>query len=200
MSNALSDGLKILGFDKPTIKKISKEKSLEEIFLSTLFMNYLIVLIFYMATLIIGNLYIDGRELNMTVVWGLLMVYPFVFNVIVYFIYASFACIAELIDNKKKLYPLLSVGYHTAIVYTVLIYVIGVIFLLNVHLGLFLFISFILWFIYTMFIAIKEVYNFSLNQTLIVLFLPFLFLGIGLIIGNFFYPNLTSQILYMFLA
>ena len=44
LSKSLIDGLKILGFDKQTIKTISKEKSLEEIFLSTLFLNYLIFL------------------------------------------------------------------------------------------------------------------------------------------------------------
>lgn len=172
LSQSIIDGLKILGFDKETIKKVAREKSLEEIFLSTLFLNYLIVLIVFLLTLGMGGITIEGRELNMPVFFGLLMIYPFAYNVIIYVLYGLFGIVAELLNNHKKVKPLVSVGFHTAIVYSILIYIIGILATYDPLYSLFLLGIFIIYFLLTMFLAITTIYNFSGAQTIIVLLIP----------------------------
>jgi DNA-directed RNA polymerase subunit E'/Rpb7 len=81
MKNSFAQGLKILSFNRDTIKLVSKEKSLEEIFLSTLFLNYLIVLIVYLIAVSMGGITIGDKSVNMPVFFGLLMIYPFTFNI-----------------------------------------------------------------------------------------------------------------------
>lgn len=182
LAKSVMDGLKILGFDKKTIKQVSKEKDLEEIFLSTLFLNYLIVLVLFFVGITNNGYFINGRELNPPVVYGLLLVYPFIFNLLVYVVYGLFGLMAEMLNSKKKVEPLLSVGYHTAIVYTGIIYIIGLILTINTSLSLFLFLCFGVYFLIAMFYALSTVYSFSVDQTLIVLLTPFLLIGVVLLI------------------
>ena len=192
---SINDGLKILGFDRETIKRVSKEKSLEEIFLSTLFMNYFIVLVVYILSLLSGGISIEGRALNMSVFFGLLMIYPFFFNVVVYITYGFFGIMAELLDKSKHVRPLVSVGFHTAIVYAVLIYIIAIFATFNISLGAFLLVAYMLLFIYTMFNAISTVYQFSLSQTLIIVIIPFLLAGIALLLTGFIFPEVLQKVL-----
>jgi len=156
LSKSIIEGLKILGFEKDTIKKVSREKSLEEIFLSTLFLNYIIVLAVFFIGTIMGKIELSGREINMPVFFGLLMIYPFVYNLIVYTIYGLFGLIAEMLNRKNHVKPLISVGFHTAIVYTIVIYVIVLLSVLNASYGLFLLGIFLLYFLYTMNIPSKN--------------------------------------------
>ena len=196
MKKSLIEGLKILSFEKDTIKKVSREKNLEEIFLSTLFMNYLIVLIIYLVGVAIGGYSIGGREINMPVFFGLLMIYPFTFNICVYIIYGLFALFAEMINNSKRAHPILSVGFHTAFVYSIVILIVMAI---SSKLGFgyaaFVLSIFALWFLYTMFVSIHYVYEFSFPQTLIVLMMPFLLIGILMLFFGTFMPGLISKII-----
>lgn len=177
LSKSILDGLKILGFDKETIKTVSREKNLEEIFLSTLFLNYVIVLVVFILVNLSNGITIMNRDLNPPVFFGLLMVYPFVYNVIIYAIYGLFGLVAELLNSNKKVRPLLSVGFHTGIVYTILIYVIALLSTYNLNLGLFLFAFFVLYFLLSMFLSLSIIYNYSHAQTLIVLFIPLLLIS-----------------------
>lgn len=188
---SIADGLKILGFDKETIQKVSKEKSLEEIFLSTLFLNYLIVLIAFFIGIIAGDvstgsLVIKGLNFNMPVLFGLLMVYPFVYNVIVYIIYGLFGVIAEMLNSSKRVKPLISVGFHTAIVYTILVYIISLLAIFNPTYGLFLLIVFLFYFLLSMFLSISTLYNYSSAQTLIILFVPLIIVFTLLLVTLYF--------------
>lgn len=190
LSKSLLDGLKILGFDKETIKAVAREKSLEEIFLSTLFLNYIIVLVIFLISATVGTVQLSGRDLNMPVFFGLLMIYPFVYNVVVYALYGLFGLVAELLNTTKKVKPLLSVGFHTAIVYNIIFYVIGLLSVFDLMYGLFLFGVFTIYFLLTMFLSISTLYNYSNAQTLIVLFVPILvifviFLILTVIVGDF---------------
>lgn len=200
LGKSLIDGLKILGFDKETIKKVSKEKSLEEIFLSTLFLNYLIVLVVYIIGVLIGGYNISGREINMPVFFGLLMVYPFAFNLIVYLIYGFFGVTAEMLDKKKHVKPLISVGFHTGIVYAILVYVIALLSTFNLSYGGFLLLFFMLYFMYTMFLSISTIYNYSLGQSLIILFIPFLILGLATLVLIMLFPNILVDGIRLILA
>jgi hypothetical protein len=200
ITESIINGLRILGFDKETIKKVSREKSLEDIFLSTLFLNYVIVLVLFTISLINGGFNINGRELNQTVFFALLMMYPFVFNLIVYIFYGFFGFVAEVLDKKKKIKPLISIGFHTAIVYSIIIYLIVLFASFNVTYALFLFVVFMVYFIYVMFLAISTIYNYSLPQTLIIIMVPFLVLGIVLLLLEVAFPNLLKTILGLIFA
>jgi hypothetical protein len=197
---SLAEGLRILGFDRPTIKTVSREKDLEEIFLSTLFLNYIIVLFVYIIGIIMGGYSIGARELNMEVFFGLLMVYPFVYNLTIYLIYGFFGLTAELINTKNHTKPLISVGFHTGIVYSIILLVISALSLiLGVELGAILFGVFFAYFLYTMFLSISTIYNFSFGQTLTVLMIPFLVFGIILTVIGAVNPNFIENIFTMFL-
>lgn len=191
LSKSLNEGLNILGFDRKTIKQVSREKSLEDIFLGTLFLNYIIVLIVYTVGQMTGGYSIDGRLINREVFYGLLMIYPLLFNLAVYLLYSLFGLTAEVLDEKKKVKPLLSVGFHTAIVYTIIVYIIAVTATINSTYAGILALLFILYFLYTMFVCISEVYNYSLHQTIIVLMTPFLLFGIMLLCILFLLPDVT---------
>ncbi len=197
---SIIDGLKILGFDKETIKKVSREKSIEEIFLSTLFLNYIIILIVFILATIVGEISIGGRELNLPVFFGILMIYPFTFNLLVYGIYGLFGFIAEMIDSKKHIKPLIATGFHTAIVYGIIFYIIAILSTFNLEYAILLLITFIFYFIYTMFITISTVYEFSLEHTLITVFLPFILLGLVLLIIAMLFPEIIKSILIFFLV
>lgn len=181
LAQSLVDGLKILGFDKETIKKTSKEKSLEEIFLSTLFMNYLIVLVIFIAAMITNTITINGNELNMPVLFGFLMIYPFAYNLFVYCLYGFFGLMAEMVNRKTHVKPLIAVGFHTAIVYTILVYIIALIAIFNLSYAIFLLCAFGLYFIYAMFVSIHTLYQYTIGQTLIVILLPLLVLFLALL-------------------
>ena len=88
LAHSIFEGIKILALDKEAIKRNSREKNLEEIFLSTLFLNYLIVLILYLISTLNGGFSIEGRALNPSIFYGLLMIYPFFFNLAIYLVYA----------------------------------------------------------------------------------------------------------------
>ena len=192
LGHSLYEGIKILALDKKTIKDTAREKNLEEIFLSTLFLNYIIVVILYIISLLNNGFTIEGRALNPSIFYGLLMIYPFFFNLVVYLVYGLFGGVAELLEKKAHIKPLLSVGFHTAIVYTVLFYFIFLAFTFNVIYGLVLISGFLLYFIYAMFVVLKTVYSFSGNQTVIVLLVPFLIIGLIALIISSLFPNLLG--------
>lgn len=194
LAQSLIDGIKILALDRETIKRTGREKDLEEIFLSTLFLNYLIVLVLYIVSIIVGGFSINGRALNPNVFYALLMVYPFFFNLMVYLIYGLFGAVAELLEKKAHIRPLLSVGFHTAIVYTVLLYIIFLAITAHLEYGLLLIGGFILYFVYAMIIVLKTIYDFSGNNVAIVLFFPFLILGLIASVVLSIYPNLLNII------
>ena len=201
LAKSIMDGLKILGFEKKTIKKVSKEKDLEEIFLSTLFLNYLIVLVLFFVGITSNGFQINGRELNPPVLYGLLLIYPFIYNLLVYVVYGLFGLMAELLNKKNKIEPLLSVGYHTAIVYSGIIYIIGLLLTINPSLSLFLLTCFGIYFIIAMFYALSTVYSFSTDQTLIVLMTPFLIIGVILLLFISFIPEtVLKSIIAFFLS
>ena len=189
LTKSIIEGLKILGFDKEAIKFVSKERSLEEVFLSTLFLNYMIILVVFFLGLISGPVYLSGKELNKEVLFGLLMIYPFAYNVIVYFMYGFFGLIAEMLDKKDSVKPLISVGFHTAITYSIIFYVVGLLALINLNYALFLFLLFFIWFILTMFLSISVLYKFSFAQTLIIVLIPLLLLGLLLLVLVMIFPN-----------
>lgn len=197
---SIIDGLKILGFDRETIKRVSKEKSIEEIFLSTLFLNYIVILIIFVLATIIGKVPIGGRELNLPVFFGILMIYPFTFNLIVYGTYGIFGFVAEMINNKKHIKPLITVGFHTAIVYSLILYIIALLSVFNLQYATLLFTTFLFYFIYTMFVTISSIYNFSLEHSLIVVFLPFIILGTFILIFAMLFPEISRNILIFLLA
>ena len=200
LTQSLVTGLRILGFDKDAIKKVSKEKKLEEIFLSTLFLNYVIVLIIYVLGLITGGYSIEGRALNMPVIYGLLMVYPFAFNLVVYGIYGFFGVIAEMLNKKNHVKPIIEVGFHTAIVYAIVLYVIALMGIFSTSYALFLLSAFVLYFVYTMFLAISTVYGFSFGQALMVVFIPFLLIGLLLLIIMMFAPSVSDKVIVALFA
>lgn len=195
ISNALLEGLKILGLDKSAIKRAASEKHLEEIFLSTLFLNYLIVLVIYVVGLLNGGYTFAGREINMPVFFGLLMIYPFVYNLAIYIKYGFFGCIAELLNKKKHVKPLVSVGFHTAIVYTVVLYIIALLSIFDAKYGLLLLAIFGFYFLYTMFVVISTVYEFSLHLTLIVLLVPIMILAIIALFLMITFPSLFPSMI-----
>lgn len=200
IANSLLEGLRILGFDKETIKTVSKEKNLEEIFLSTLFLNYILVLVVYLIGIVIGGYSIQGKELNMAVFFGLLMVYPFAYNLLVYVTYGFFGLTAELLNSKNHIRPLISVGFHTAIVYSILIYVIAGLSTFNLAYGGFLFAVFFLYFLYTMFLSISTIYDYSLGQVLMIIFIPFLIIGTLLMLIILISPEFIKTVLGLILA
>jgi len=198
IGKSLMNGLKILGFDKEAISDVAREKSLEEIFLSTLFFNYMIVLIVFFVSLVFGGVTINGRDLNENVFFGLLMIYPFVYNLIVYGVYALFGGVSELLQKAKTVKPLISVGFHVGIVYAIVLAVVGFAFAIDVMYGLFLFVVFLIYFLLTMFLAISTLYKYSFNQTLIILFIPILiFVVIVLLLGSFVDMSIIGKLLFL---
>jgi hypothetical protein len=200
LSQSILEGLRILGFDKASIKSVSRERNLEEIFLSTLFLNYFIVLFLYILSLTIGSFSIEGRALNMNVVYAFLMIYPFLFNLIVYVLYGFFGFIAEIIDSKNRIKPLISVGFHTAIVYSIIMYVFALIGFFDIYLGLFLFSAFMLYFLYIMFLSLSVIYDFSFEQSLIVLFFPFFILFLAIFTVSLIFPNIDVILVNFFFS
>ncbi len=172
LTDSVINGLKIMAFDKETMKKVSREKSLEEIFLSTLFLNYIIVLVVFLITLFTDNISFGSREINPQVFFGFLMIYPFVFNIKIYALYGFFGIVAELLNKHKKVKPLISVGFHTGIVYAIIMYMIGLISTFSLRLASFFVIAFLMYFLVTMFVSISAVYQYSLPQILIVMMIP----------------------------
>ena len=194
--HALIDGLKILSFDKQVIRRVSKEKSLEDIFLSTLFVNYMVVLVCFLVIVAMGGqLYLEDRMLNMPVLMGLLLMYPFAFNIVVYAIYSLFGLMAELVNTKNHVRPLLSTGFHSAIAYAPVLYGIAVITTASITLGLLLFAAFTIYFLVVMFYIISVVYKYSFAQSMMVLLIPLLIAGIALTILSVFVPQISESII-----
>jgi cation transport ATPase len=198
IAQSIIDGLKILGFDKQTVKKVSREKDVEEIFLTSLFLNYIIVLIAYIIGNFTGGYYIGDRMLNPTAVNALLMIYPFVFNLVIYFIYGGFGMFAEIVNPKKHVKPLLSVGFHTAVVYSVLFYIFALLATIDVNYALFLFLVFGVYFLAAMVFVTHVTYGFSTNQSIIVVLSPFLFLSLILLVVLSVWPASFSFLLRIF--
>ena len=194
--HAIIDGLKILGFDRRVIQRVSKEKSLEDIFLSTLFVNYMVVLVCFLVTIAMGGqLYLEDRMLNMPVTLGFMLMYPFAFNVAVYLVYSFFGLMAELIDTKKHIRPLLSTGFHTAITYALILYGIAILITADIAIGLFVLSAFVFYFLITMFYVISVVYKYSFAQALMVLLIPLLLLGIVVMATSTFIPSILDTVL-----
>ena len=198
--HALIDGLKVLSFDKQVIRRVSKEKSLEDIFLSTLFVNYMVVLVCFLVIVAMGGqLYLEDRMLNMPVLMGLLLMYPFAFNIVVYGVYSLFGLMAELVNTKNHVRPLLSTGFHSAIAYAPILYGIAVITTASVTLGLILLAVFSIYFLLIMFYIISVVYKYSFAQSMMVLLIPLLIAGIALIFLSVFMPQISQNIMmYLF--
>ena len=187
--------LKILAFDKQVIQRVSKEKSLEDIFLSTLFVNYMVVLVCFLVTVAMGGqLYIEDKMLNMPVTLGFMLMYPFAFNVVVYAIYSFFGLMAELVNTKKHIRPLLSTGFHTAVTYALILYGIAIITTASVAIGAFVFAAFAFYFLITMFYVISTVYKYSFAQSLMVLLIPLLLLGVLIMASSTFLPQVADSI------
>ncbi|MCH8519489.1 MAG: hypothetical protein LAT82_01915 [Nanoarchaeota archaeon] len=194
--HALIDGLKVLSFDKQVIRRVSKEKSLEDIFLSTLFVNYMVVLVCFLVIVAMGGqLYLEDRLLNMPVLMGLLLMYPFAFNIVVYAIYSLFGLMAELVNTKNHVRPLLSTGFHSAIAYAPILYGIAVITTASITLGLILFTVFAIYFLVIMFYIISTIYKYSFAQSMMVLLIPLLIAGIALTILSVFVPQISQNII-----
>ena len=194
--HALIDGLKILSFDKQVIRRVSKEKSLEDIFLSTLFVNYMVVLVCFLVIVAMGGqLYLEDRMLNMPVLMGLLLMYPFAFNIVVYAIYSLFGLMAELVNTKNHVRPLLSTGFHSAIAYAPILYGIAVITTASITFGLVLLGLFIAYFLVIMFYIISTIYKYSFAQSMMVLLIPLLIAGIALTILSVFVPQISESII-----
>lgn len=194
LSQSILQGLKILTLDKKTIKSTAREKNLEEIFLSTLFLNYLIVVIIYIISMINGGFSINERALNPTVFYAIIMIYPFFFNLMIYLIYGLFGIVAEHVEKKAHVKPLLCVGFHSAIVYAILFYAIFLAMTFDLAYGLFLLGGFALYFIYAMISILKIVYNFSGNKIAIVVFLPFVVISLLIAVTLTIFPNLASYL------
>lgn len=193
--HAIEDGLKILGFNRQVIKRVSKEKSLEDIFLSTLFVNYMIVLVCFLVIIAVGGqLFIEERALNMPVIMGLLLMYPFAYNITVYILYAFFGLMAELLDSKNHVRPLLSAGFHSAIAYAPIVYAMALVLTASVQIGTLLFAAFALYYFIDMFHIISTIYKYSLPQTLIVIFVPIIILGIIMIGFTVMMPGVTDSL------
>jgi hypothetical protein len=149
----------------------------------------------------VGGYSIGERDLNMEVFFGLLMVYPFIFNLAVYLIYGFFGITAELLNTKKHVRPLISVGFHTAIVYSIVLLIISALsIVLGFELGAILFGVFFTYFLYTMFLSISTIYNYSFGQSLTVLMIPFLVFGIILTIIGAINPMFVENIFTLLLA
>jgi hypothetical protein len=146
-----------------------------------------------------GGYFIAGREINMPVFFGLLMIYPFAYNLMIYLKYGFFGAMAELLNKKKHIKPLVSVGFHTAIVYSIVFYIIGLLTLLSPIYGLTLTVIFSLYFIYVMFIVISTVYDYSLPQTLIVLFIPMMLFALIALILTLAFPKVLPALISAFL-
>lgn len=194
--HAIVDGLKILSFDKQVTKKVSKEKSLEDIFLSTLFVNYMVVLVCFLVIVSMGGqLFIEDRPLNMPVVMGFLLMYPFAYNIVVYILYSFFGLMAEIVNAKNHVKPLLSAGFHSAIAYAPIIYAIAIVFTASISIGLILFAVFGIYFLIAMFHTISIVYKYSFAQSLIVLLIPMLILGLALVVLSAFSTQLLDLVI-----
>ena len=118
--------------------------------------------------------------------------YPFAFNVVVYGIYSFFGLMAELVDTKKHIKPLLSTGFHTAITYALILYGIAIITSASVMIGMFIFSAFVFYFLITMFYIISVVYKYSFAQSLMVLLIPLLLLGVLIMISSAFLPQILD--------
>ena len=195
LCHSLYEGLKILGFDKETIKRTGREKHLEDIFLSTLFLNYMLILALYLIIIIIGgDIIYQGRVLNLPVLFGLMLAYPFIFNVITYLIYFIFAATAEVLDKRKTIKPILCIGFHTAFAYGVLAFLVIFLSYFNIISAKFVLLVFFFYFLYSMFVNISTIYEFSLEKTLLCLFLPFFFFGLLILCFGLLFPNLITDI------
>lgn len=195
LAKSIIEGLRILGFDRETIKTVSKEKDMEEIFLSTLFLNYLIVLVLYFVIILGNGITIEGKEVNMPVLFGFLMIYPFLYNILIYGLYSLFGHVAEMFDKKDKVHNLLSTGFHTAIVYTILLYIVGLLTTFSISYGTLLFGVFLLWFLVVIFYSISVIYKFSFSKILMVLITPLLLLGVVVLLLLIAFPSMPREII-----
>ena len=172
------DGAKILDFHKKTIKKVSKEKKLEDSFLNNLLLNFCVVLILFLTILSFNTNSAANQKLNLYILFGVLLIYPFIFNTIVYLWYSLFGFVAEMLGAKDEVKSLLSVGFHSTFIYAIFISIIGTIMFWNSGLGKILFWIIILHFLCVTFASIKEIYKFSNQKTLMCIFVPFILLGV----------------------
>lgn len=195
---SIIEGIKILGFNSKIIKRVGREKDLEEIFLSTIFFNYLLMLILFFINLALGGFKIAGRELNQTVVFAFMMIYPFIYNLKLYIYFGILGYASELLEKSKTIKPLISVGFHIGVVYTLIFVILGIIFFINPNLGIILYVLAIIHFLIISFVAVSKIYKFSFNQTLIVIFIPILiWFLIVLVLGTFVNMSFISNLLFL---
>ncbi len=196
LNKSLKDGLKILKFSKAKIKQVSKEKNLEEMFLVNLFMNYLIVLVLFFVILLTGGIVINKKVIDTKIFFSLLLLYPFAYNLIMYSFFGFYGLLAEYLNSIKKIKPLLAVGYHVSLVYSLIIYIIFLIYLINQELGIFLFISLFIYFIYTLFVILKVIYNLKGNEVAMVLLLFLLFIASVYLVSYLVLPVIEVLLSY----
>ncbi len=197
--NSIRDSFEILKLNKRVLNRVTSERSLEEIYLSNLFLNYLFALIVFSIFVFVGDIKINGRELNSVVFLGLLLIYPFFFNTFVYVLYLLFGLSAEIINRKKHIEPLIHIGFHSSLIYSIFMFIIFFLAVIKGFFGLFILDLVIIYFLYSMFFIIKETYDFSNQKTLISLLIPIFTIGVILSIFVLFNPLIfDNMIIFLF--
>ena len=195
----ISSGLRLLDFKEDAINKFKKEKSLEDIFLSNLFVNYFLCLITFTLFLIFGEFSFNQEAINTAIFLAFLLIYPFLYNILVYIVYGIFGFTAEVLEPKKHIKPLISIGYHISIIYSLFFFIIASIFLISPLLGKILLVIYFIYFFIHLFITISKVYNFSLPKTLIVVLAPLLTLSLFFLLISIFFPQiLVALIIFLY--
>lgn len=190
ISQMLKTGYKILTFDKETIKHNSNPKFLEDCFFSNLLFNYLLVLIFFLFYLSTNSYSIGLVEVNRYILLSVLLVYPFIYNLVIYIFYSIFGLLAEFIKSKNKVKSFMTIGYYTGVFYSIIFYILALLVNYNYPMAVFISIFVFIYFIISIFIFLKEIYKLSTLEIniVILLFFMFLFLIFSLLIPvfNFF--------------
>ena len=186
---SLKEGIKILELNKMTINLLKYQKKLEDIFLENLIVNYFLCMVLFFIFLGFGDYRVGNTIINSSFFLGFLLLYPFLYNLFIYIVYLIFGISAEFIDNKKNIRPLMTIGYHTSIIYSFIFFFLALAFVYNKIVGLILLLIYLSYFLINMFCVISEVYHFSLHKTLIVLFVPILCISILFLFIAIFFPQ-----------
>lgn len=186
----LKEGVDVLKCKSTSIRQISRDKDLEEVFLVNLFLNYIIVLVFFFFMIGSGVKNVFGG-INDQSLFALLLIYPFIYNLVIYLIFGLFGILAEFLNRKKKVKPMLSVGYHVGVVYAVLVYIIALIGVINPVYSFYLSIILFIYFLYMMLVSMKSVYKLSGNETAITILLFLFILSLIGLIGVMIEPIAT---------
>ena len=195
LTKSLKDGIEILLFNKKAIKRLSKEQSFEEIYLSNLFINYALVMLIYFIIVLGNGLAIGGREINKDVFLGLLLLYPLLYNTIIYVIYIFYGIFSEIIEKKNLFNKFLVLGFHKAYIFNFLFFVNLIIFFLNVSIGKFIFSIILSYFFILIFYIISCFYRFSFAKVLQVFLIPIFALFLIFLFLSLIFPNIFIDIL-----